>query len=791
MTECPEKEAQKKAFRENALKYHMLPRPGKIAIRATTPLTTQNDLALAYSPGVAVPCEEIAEDPLKAYDYTSKGNLVAVITEGTAVLGLGNIGALASKPVMEGKSVLFKKFANIDSVDIEIDMNTQAGIELGSEEYIERFVDIVASLEPTYGGINLEDIKAPECFEIEKRLKERMNIPVFHDDQHGTAIIVGAAFRNWIEWSGRDMKKIKLVASGAGASAIACLTLLVEAGLPKENIIVCDRRGVIYKGRNEGMDPAKEGFANDTPHRELKDAIKDADVFLGLSGPGALTGEMVATMADAPLIMALANPTPEIMPEEAKAAKPNAVVCTGRSDFPNQVNNVLCFPFIFRGALDVGATTINEDMKLACVDAIARLARKEAVAEVTAVYSDEHLAFGPEYLIPKPFDPRLITDLPVAVAKAAMKSGVATRPIEDFKAYEDRLQEFFIRSQLLMRPILSKAKENPKRIVFCEGEENVVLQSLHAIIGQNLAKPILIGRKSVIETRIKRLNLSFEAGEDFEIVDPQDDPRFREYWETYHQIMQRKGVTPADAKTTLRTNTTVIGSLMVHKGDADAVICGATGQYKHHLKNIVDVIGLKPGVETPAAMNALILSRGTYFFCDTQINANPTAAQIAEMTLLAAEEVRRFGITPKVAMLSNSNFGNADSETAEKMRQALQDVRRRDHRLEIDGEMSADVALSSKIRETIMPHSTLKGDVNLFITPSVDSANIAFNMLRVLSDGIGVGPLLLGAARPAHIITPLTTSRGVINMTAIASVVAQVEEEAEHDHETRRLVSAV
>lgn len=773
------KKEEQAAFRESALKYHKEPTPGKIAIRATKGMATQRDLALAYSPGVAAPCEEIAKDPLTAYDYTSKGNTVAVISNGTAVLGLGNLGALASKPVMEGKSVLFKKFANIDSVDVEVD-----------ETDVDKLVDIIASLEPTYGGINLEDFKAPECFELERRLKEKMDIPVFHDDQHGTAIIVTAAFTNWIHHSGRNIEDIRLVASGAGASAIACLTLLVGAGLKRENIIVCDRNGVVYEGRPEGMDPQKAAFASKTNARTLQQAIEGADVFLGLSGPGVLTKEDVAKMADAPLIMALANPTPEIMPEDAYEAKPDAIVCTGRSDFPNQVNNVLCFPFIFRGALDVGASTINEEMKLACVKAIAELARKEAAAEVAAVYNDENLNFGPEYLIPKPFDPRLIVDLPIAVAKAAMESGVAKRPIEDFEAYKHKLQQYFFRSQLVMRPIYSRAKEAPKRVVLCEGEEERVLQATQVAIDENLASPILIGRKSVVEERIKRLGLRMKAGTDFELTDPEDDPRYRDYWETYHSIMERRGVTQDDAKTVLRTSNSVIGSLMIYKDDADAVLCGTQGHYHDHLKHVKDIVGLKPGVETPAALSPLLISRGTYFFCDTQINENPTVAQISEMTLLAAEEVRRFGIKPKVALLSNSNFGNINSETSEKMRAAYADIRRRDPELEIDGEMQADTALCEDIRHRIMPNSKLSGPANLFIMPNVESANIAFNMIKTFSDGISIGPILLGAARPAHVLTPSTSTRGIVNMIALASVGSQIFENSMVDNVTHRLIQS-
>lgn len=782
---------KEKAFRQQALDYHQFPKPGKVALKPTTPMATQNDLALAYSPGVAVPCEEIAKDPLKAYDYTSKGNLVAVISEGTAVLGLGNIGALASKPVMEGKSVLFKKFANIDSVDVEVDMNTQMDLSEDSdqdpaerrEEYIQKFVDIVASLEPTYGGINLEDIKAPECFEIERRLKERMNIPVFHDDQHGTAIIVTAAFKNWIEISGRDPKKIKLVASGAGASAISCLSLLVEAGLKKENIIVCDRKGVVYKGRNESMDPQKKKFAVETKLRTIGEAMKGADVFLGLSGPGAIDKDMVKSMGDKPLIMTLANPTPEIMPEEAKEAKPDSIICTGRSDYPNQVNNVLCFPFLFRGALDVGAKKINEEMKLACVEAIAELARKEVSAEVSKVYRDETLTFGPDYMIPKPFDPRLIVDLPIAVAKAAMKSGVATRPIEDFEAYEMKLRQFFIRSQLVMNPIYKRAAEDPKRVVYCEGEDERVLQAVQTALDEHLAVPIVIGRKKVVESRIKRLGLRMEVGKDITLVDPENDPRYRDFWESYHKLMQRRGITVAKARDIVRSNTTVIGTMMVHKGEADAVICGSTGQYREHMKDIIDIVGLKPGVETPAALSILLLSKGTYFFCDTHVTPNPSISELSEMTLRAAEKVRRFGMLPKVALLSHSNFGDIDCQSAQKMRDTFADLRLRAPDLEIDGEMTADLALSENLRKSVMPNSKLTGQANLFVMPNVESANISFNMMRILGDGISIGPLLLGVARPCYISTPSVTTRGMINMTALASVGAQVFEEEMADDE--------
>ncbi len=752
-------------IKEAALEYHRSPRPGKIAIKATKPMATQRDLALAYSPGVAAPCEEIAKDPLKALEYTSRGNVVAVISNGTAVLGLGNIGALASKPVMEGKSVLFKKFANIDSIDIEVD-----------ETDVDKFVDIVAALEPSFGGINLEDIKAPECFEIERRLKERMNIPVFHDDQHGTAIIVGAAFLNWIHYSGRKPENIRLVCNGAGASAIACLNLLTQIGLKKENTVVCDRKGVIYEGREEDMDAEKARYTSKTNARTLADALEGADIFLGLSGPNMVTKDMAATMADAPLIMALANPTPEIMPDEAKAGKPDAIICTGRSDFPNQVNNVLCFPFLFRGALDVGASAINEEMKIACVHAIANLTRKEVSAEVATAYVEEELQFGADYLIPKPLDPRLITELPVAVAKAAMESGVATKPIEDFDAYRHELEQIFFRSQLVMRPIFEKARHEPKRVAFSEGEEERVLRAVQVILDDGVAKPVLVGRKRVIRKRIEKYGLRFDMEKDIEIVDPEDDPRYHDYWTTYQGLMARRGVTPAVARTVLHTNATVIGALLVHKNDADALICGTTGLFRQHLNDVIDIIGLKDGVETAAALRIAMLSKGTYFVCDTHVNPDPSAAQVEEMTLLAAEEIRRFGITPKVALLSSSDFGTEDTESARKMRAATAALKDRDPALEIDGEMHADCALSQSIRDLILLDSTLKGEANLLVMPTSDAANISFNMIKMLADATTIGPLLLGAARPVHILTPSATVRGIVNMAAISCVGAQVFE---------------
>jgi malate dehydrogenase (oxaloacetate-decarboxylating)(NADP+) len=756
--------AVKDTLRDAALEYHRYPSPGKVSIVPTKPMATQRDLSLAYSPGVAFACEEIEQDPLKALDYTSRGNVVAVISNGTAVLGLGAIGALASKPVMEGKAVLFKKFANIDSIDIEINETDPA-----------KLIEIIASLEPSFGGINLEDIKAPECFEIERTLRERMKIPVFHDDQHGTAIISGAAILNWLHITGRDFKDTKLVASGAGAAAIACLNMLVQLGLPKENIIVCDRNGVVYKGRNEGMDPEKERYAADTPHRTLSEAIEGANIFLGLSAAGALKPEMVAKMADAPLIMALANPTPEIMPDEALKAKPNAIICTGRSDFANQVNNVLCFPFIFRGALDVGATAINEEMKMACVKAIAELARREVTAEVAAIYGEENLSFGPGYMIPKPFDPRLIVELPMAVAKVAMETGVATRPIRDWDAYRAKLRQYFYRSDAIMHPVFTKAKTNPKKVVYCEGEEERILRAVQTVVDESLARPVVIGRRTVIESRLKNLHLRMQVDKDFDLVDPESDPRYRDYWQTYHALMERRGVTPAHAKTIVRTDTTVIGSLLVHKGEADSLVCGTVGPFKNHLHPIVDIIGLKPGVETAAAMVCLLHpTRGPLFICDTHVNPNPSVAQISEMTLLAAEEIRRFGIVPKIALISHSNFGSHLGESALKMREAYFDIKTRAPDLEIDGEMHADAALSEEIRRIIMPNSTLKGAANLLVMPNVDAANITYNSVKILSDCVPIGPMLLGAAKPVHILTGAATPRGIVNITAVSTVGAQM-----------------
>ena len=749
-------------LRTNALEYHRFPTPGKLAIVATKPLANQRDLALAYSPGVAAACEAIVGDPAEAFHLTGRGNLVAVITNGTAVLGLGAIGPLAAKPVMEGKAVLFKKFAGIDVFDIEV-----------NETDPDKLVDIIASLEPTFGGINLEDIKAPECFEVERRLRERMKIPVFHDDQHGTAIIVAAAIVNGLKVVGKKLEEVKLVTSGAGAAALACLDLLVDMGMPREHITVTDIVGVVWRGRPELMDPRKERYAQATNARKLTEVISGADVFLGLSAPNVLKPEMVAKMADKPLILALANPTPEILPEDARAVRPDAVIATGRSDYPNQVNNVLCFPFIFRGALDVGATQINEAMKIAAVRAISELAQAEPNDVVAAAYGGQNLSFGPEYLIPRPFDPRLIVEIATAVAKAAMESGVAMRPIADFKAYRERLNQFVFRSGLLMKPMFEAARHDPRRIVFAEGEDERVLRATQVLVDDGLAKPILIGRPDVVERRIGRLGLRIRPGRDFELVDPQSDPRYNDYWTQYHRIMERRGVSPEIARTIVRTRTTVIGALMVKRGEADALICGVAGRYERQLRHILEVIGLKRGVKDPAAMSVLIVPRGTFFLVDTYVTPDPDAEQIAETTLLASEAVERFGIQPKVALLSHSSFGAADTPSARKMRAALALVVANRPDLEVEGEMHADAALSEEIRARVFPNSRLKGQANILVLPDLDAANIAFNLVKVVADGLAVGPILIGVAQPAHILTPSVTVRGIVNMTAVAVVEAQ------------------
>ncbi|KHT32215.1 NADP-dependent oxaloacetate-decarboxylating malate dehydrogenase [Pectobacterium carotovorum] len=753
-------------LKQSALDFHQYPIPGKIQVSPTKPLATQRDLALAYSPGVAAPCLEIAADPLAAYKYTARGNLVAVISNGTAVLGLGNIGALAGKPVMEGKGVLFKKFSGIDVFDIEVD-------ELDPD----KLIDVIAALEPTFGGINLEDIKAPECFYIEKKLRERMKIPVFHDDQHGTAIICTAAVLNGLRVVEKNISDVRLVVSGAGAASIACLNLLVALGLQKHNIVVCDSRGVIFHGRDENMEETKAAYAiEDNGARKLADVIPDADIFLGCSGPGVLTPEMVKTMAPRPLIMALANPEPEILPPLAKEVRPDAIICTGRSDYPNQVNNVLCFPFIFRGALDVGATTINEEMKLACVHAIADLALAEQSEVVASAYGDQELSFGPDYLIPKPFDPRLIIKIAPAVAKAAMDSGVATRPIEDFDAYIEKLTQFVYKTNLFMKPIFAQARQQPKRVVFAEGEDARVLHATQELVTLGLAFPILIGRPSVIEMRLQKLGLQLTIGKDFEVVNNESDPRFKEYWSEYFELMKRRGVSQEKAQRAVIGNPTLIGAIMVHRGEADALICGTIGTYEEHFDVVEKVFGYREGVQAAGAMNALMLPSGNTFIADTYVNANPTPEQLAEITLMAAESVRRFGIEPKVALLSHSSFGTSDSPTAQKMRATLALVNKLAPELEIDGEMHGDAALVEAIRREQMPDSPLKGSANILIMPNMESARISYNLLRVSSsEGVTVGPVLMGISKPVHILTPIASVRRIVNMVALAVVEAQTQ----------------
>ncbi len=752
-------------LRKAALDYHRLPAPGKIAIVPTKGLVNQRDLALAYTPGVAIACQEIAADPGEARNLTARGNLVAVITNGTAVLGLGAIGPLAAKPVMEGKSVLFKKFAGIDVFDLEVD-----------ERDPEKLVDIIASLEPTFGGINLEDIKAPECFIVERKLRARMKIPVFHDDQHGTAIIVGAAVLNGLTVVGKDIKKVKLIVSGAGAAALACLNLLVDMGLPRSNVIVTDIKGVVYKGRKEEMDPEKERFAVETRARTLGEVIDGADIFLGLSAGGVLKPEMVKRMAARPLILALANPEPEIRPEEAKKVKPDAVIATGRSDYPNQVNNVLCFPFIFRGALDVGATTITREMELAAVKSIAELAQAEQSDIVARAYGDRHLSFGPEYLIPRPFDPRLIGKIAPAVARAAMESGVATRPIDDFDAYSDRLNQFVYQSGLIMKPVFEAAKASPRRVVYTEGEDERVLRAAQVVVDEGMARLTLVGRREVVHARIERLGLRLRVGEDFDLVDPNNDPRYREYSTAYHKLAERKGVTPQIARLELRRRYTLIGAMLLHMKAADAMLCGVVGHYDNHLRFIDHVIGLAPGAKNYAAMNMLLLPHRTVFICDTYVSYDPSAEQIAEMTLLAVEVIRRFGITPKVALLSHSSFGTANTPTAAKMRRALGLIESLAPGLEVEGEMQGDAALSQEIRERVFPNARLKGEANLLVMPTLDAANIAFNLLKTAAgDGITVGPILLGVARPVNILTPSATVRRIVNMTALTVVDAAAQ----------------
>ncbi|WP_405029386.1 NADP-dependent malic enzyme [Neorhizobium sp. SHOUNA12A] len=747
---------------EQALFFHRYPRPGKLEIQATKPLGNQRDLALAYSPGVAAPCLAIRDNPDMAADYTARANLVAVVSNGSAVLGLGNIGPLASKPVMEGKAVLFKKFAGIDVFDIEIDAPG-----------IEAMVSTVSALEPTFGGINLEDIKSPECFEVERRLREKMNIPVFHDDQHGTAIIVAAAVLNGLELAGKNIADVKIVTSGAGAAALACLHLLVSLGAKKENIWVHDIEGLVYDGRNTLMDDWKEIYTQKSDKRVLADSIGGADVFLGLSAAGVLKPELLEQMADKPLIMALANPTPEIMPELARAARPDAMICTGRSDFPNQVNNVLCFPYIFRGALDCGARTINEEMKMAAVKAIAALAREEVSDVAARAYSGESPIFGADYLIPSPFDPRLILRIAPAVAKAAAETGVASRPIQDFEAYLDQLNRFVWRSGFVMKPIFSAAKVSEKnRVIFSEGEDERVLRAAQVLLEEKTATPILIGRPSVIEARLARFGIRIRPNVDFAVVNPEDDPRYRDYVDEYFALVGREGINPEAARTIVRTNNTVIGALAVKRGDADALICGVEGRYDKHLSDVNQIIGKRPGVCAFSGLSLVISQRGAMFFTDTFVNYNPSAQEIAEITILAAEEIRRFGIAPKAALICHSNFGSRDSESAQKMRAALKLVRQRAPELEVDGEMQGGSALSETLRKRAMPDSSLTGEANLLVFPNLDAANISLGLVRNLTDALHVGPILLGAAQPAHILSSSVTSRGVVNMAALAVVEA-------------------
>jgi len=748
-----------------ALDYHAHPTPGKISVTPTKTLANQDDLSLAYSPGVAAACMAIFDRGDEAASlYTSRANLVGVITNGTAVLGLGNIGPLAAKPVMEGKGCLFKKFAGIDVFDIEL-----------AENDPDKLVDIIAALEPTLGGVNLEDIKAPECFYIEKKLRERMKIPVFHDDQHGTAIISSAAILNGLKVVGKDIAAVKLAVSGAGAAAIACLDLLVHLGIKRQNIYVVDSRGVIWEGRDENMEPNKKRYAQKTEARTLADVVNGADVFLGCSTAGVLTADMVKTMADKPLILALANPEPEIRPEVARAARPDCIIATGRSDYPNQVNNVLCFPFIFRGAMDAGATRITEEMKLACVKAIAELAQAEQNDEVARAYAGQELSFGPDYIIPKPFDPRLIVQIAPAVAQAAVDSGVATRPIEDIEAYRQKLLGFVYHSGQLMRPLFAQAKKAPKRVIYADGEDERVLRAAQTVVDEKLAYPILVGRPSVIEMRIKKAGLRLEAGQNFEIVDPEDDSRFNETWNAYYQLKGREGVTPAIAKAMIRKHNTLIGAMLLHRGDADALLCGVASKYDNQLKYVDEIIGRKPG-QTYAALNVLMLPDQTLFVTDTHVNENPSAEEVANITMQAADEMLRFGVMPKIALLSHSNFGSRMTESSRKMAQARRIVEERAPELEVDGEMHADAALSEKIRVLAYPDSKLKGPANLLVMPNLDTGNITYNMLKMTgSNGIAMGPILLGAARPVHILTTSATVRRIVNMTALAVVDAQQE----------------
>ena len=751
--------ADKRAeLRQAALEYHEFPTPGKLAIHATKQLSNQHDLALAYSPGVAAPCEEIVKDPTAAFRYTARGNLVAVITNGTAVLGLGDIGPLASKPVMEGKGVLFKKFAGIDVFDIEI-----------NEKDLDKLVDVIAALEPTFGGVNLEDIKAPDCFYVERKLRERMKIPVFHDDQHGTAICVGAAIINGLKVVGKDLSKVKLVTSGAGAAALACLNLLVKLGLPRANIFATDLAGVVYEGRKELMDEDKLQFAQKTSARTLAEVIEGADIFLGLSASGVLKPEMVRKMARDPLILALANPNPEILPEDAKAVRPDAILATGRTDYPNQVNNVLCFPYIFRGALDSGATTITAEMEIAAVHAIAELAQAEQSEVVAAAYAGQKLAFGPEYLIPKPFDPRLMMKIAPAVAKAAADSGVALRPIQDMDAYREKLQTFVYASGTTMKPIFTAAKAaGRKRVAYCEGEEERVLRATQIVVDEQVARPTLIGRPAIIAQRIEKFGLRLQQGRDYDVVNVEQDDRYRDFYQTYHRMTDRKGVTLQMAKIEMRRRLTLIGAMLLHKEQVDGMICGTWGTTPLHLQYIDQVIGRREGVCTYACMNGLVLPGRQVFLVDTHVNYDPTAAQLAEITVMAADEMMRFGLKPKAALLSHSNFGSSNQPSAVKMRDTLELLREAAPWLEVDGEMHGDVALDGAARDRLMPSSTLAGDANLLVCPNIDAANISYNLLKTAAGGnIAIGPVLLGAAKPVHILTPSTTVRRIVNMTAL------------------------
>ena len=758
MTNTPKQSTSNAAFRQTALDYHEFPQPGKISVESTKKVVNQADLALAYSPGVAAPCEEIVKDPAAAFRYTARGNLVGVVTNGTAVLGLGDIGPLAGKPVMEGKGVLFKKFAGIDVFDIEI-----------NEKDPDRLVEIIAALEPTFGGINLEDIKAPDCFYVERKLRERLNIPVFHDDQHGTAIVVGAAFLNGLDVVGKKIDEVKVVTSGAGAAALACINLLVKLGVPRKNIWVTDIHGLVYQGRTELMDEDKAQFAQDSALRTLGEVIEGADMFLGLSAGGVLKPDMVAKMAARPLIFALANPTPEITPEEVQSVRDDAIMATGRTDYPNQVNNVLCFPYIFRGALDCGASTITTEMEIAAVRAIASLARAEQSEVVAAAYIGHNLSFGPEYLIPKPFDPRLMLMIAPAVAQAAMDAGVALRPIADMEAYKDKLQAFMYASGSIMKPIFDTARmAERKRVVYAEGEEERVLRAVQIVVDENLARPILVGRPAIIAKRIERYGLRLAEGVDYDVVNVENDPRYADFWQTYHAMTERKGVSQAMAKIEMRRRLSLIGAMMVHKGHADGMVCGTWGSHSLHLHYVDQVLGKAPGAQTYAAMNALLLPHHQVFIVDTHVNYDPSAEQIAEFTIMAALDMKRFGIEPNAALLSHSNFGSSNQPSAVKMREALALIQQRAPWLPVDGELHGDVALDASLRKHMLPSCVLQGSANLLVMPNLDAANISYNLLKsAAGGGIAIGPVLLGTSKPVHILTPSATVRRIINMTAI------------------------